>query len=84
MVSNPQDSPLKISNTALAAYLVSEGFSVSRVERNGSSAYFVFENTDLSKAEPYIHQWESATALGNLVIFFNAYRNLLRRLKEGF
>lgn len=81
---NPSTEVLKISNTALAAYLISEGFNSPDIEyNNGSRASFIFSkaNPDIDK---YISDFDTARANGNIVLFFNAYQALLRRIKERY
>ena len=74
----------KTSDTALSAYLVSEGFGTPKIEfNNGARATFVFsrENPDISKS---INEFDTARATGNIVLFFNAYQVLLRRIRERY
>jgi len=82
MSLNNQDN-FKTSETALAAYLIAEGFGFPDIEYNGSRAYFIFskENPQIEKV---IGDWETARAETNAVLFFNAYQNLLRRIKERY
>jgi hypothetical protein len=79
----PRDA-FKTSDTALAAYLISEGFNTPDIEySNGTRAYFIFtkENNDITK---YVGDFDTARAVGNIVLFFNAYQTLLRRIKERY
>ena len=71
----------RTSDTALAAYLISEGYGVPDIDYNGSRAYFIFskENPQIEKA---IGDWDTARAETNAVLFFNAYQSLLRRIKK--
>jgi len=73
----------RTSDTALAAYLISEGYGVPDIEYNGSRASFIFskENQQIEKS---IGDWDTARAEANVVLFFNAYQNLLRRIKERY
>ena len=73
----------KTSDTALAAYLITEGFGIPDIEYNGSRAFFIFskENPQLEK---YINDWDTARAITNAALFFYAYQNLLRRIKERY
>lgn len=74
----------KTSDTALSAYLVSEGFGAPEIEfLNNSRAFFVFSKGN-PKIEKAIHSWDSATATGNVVMFFQAYQTLLRRIRERY
>ena len=73
----------RTSDTALAAYLISEGYGVPDIDYNGSRAYFLFskENPQIEKS---IGDWDTARAVTNAVLLFNAYQSLLRRIKERY
>jgi len=74
----------RTSDTALSAYLVSEGFGTPDIEfPNGTRAFFLFskENPVIDKS---ISAFDSARAIGNIVLFFNAYQTLLRRIRERY
>jgi hypothetical protein len=74
----------KTSDTALSAYLVSEGFGTPEIEfPNGSRAFFVFSREN-PKIEDSINAWDTGRALGNVVMFFQAYQTLLRRIRERY
>ena len=80
----PSNDVFKTSDTALAAYLISEGFNTPEIQYpNGNRAYFVFPtaNYDINK---YVADFDTARANGNIVLFFNAYQTLLRRIKERY
>ena len=81
----PSNDVFKTSDTALAAYLVSEGFNTPEIQfPNGNGrAYFIFlkANFDIEK---YVADYDTARANGNIVLFFNAYQTLLRRIKERY
>ena len=81
MVSTPEHV-FKTSDTCLSAYLVQEGFGTPVIEFNGTRAYFIFEKTN--PLEHAVNNWDTAQAIGNTVLFFNAYQNLLRRIKERY
>jgi hypothetical protein len=80
---NPRIETFKTSDTALAAYLISEGFNSPDIEYNGGiRASFVFtKSIELDKC---ISEYDTARANGNVVLFFNAYQALLRRIKERY
>jgi hypothetical protein len=76
--------PFKTSETVLAAYLISSGCNTPEIEFvNGNKAYFIFsrENADL---DPFINDFNSGRAIGNIVVFMAAYQNLIRRIKERY
>ena len=76
------DDIFRTSDTALAAYLVSEGYNTPEIDFNGNKAYFVFPKN--SKLEKSISAFDTARAEGNIVLFFNAYQTLLRRIRERY
>lgn len=75
------DDIYRTSETAIAAYLISIGYDYPSIEyENGFRAYFVFPaKIDLDEK---LKDWDMERANGNLVRFFNAYQNLIRRIKE--
>jgi len=81
----PSNDVFKTSDTALAAYLISEGLSTPEIQYpNGNGrAYFIFPiaNFDIQK---FVADYDTARASGNIVLFFNAYQTLLRRIKERY
>ena len=79
-----QNDSFRTSDTALAAYLISEGFGTPELEfPNGKRAFFLFSRDD-SKIETSISDFDTARATGNIVLFFNAYQTLLRRIRERY
>lgn len=78
----PTVDSFRTSDTALAAYLVAEGLGSPDIEHNGNRAFFSF--TKSPKLDKAIESWDSARAKSNVVLFFNAYQSLLRRIKEGY
>jgi len=80
----PLEDSFKTSDTALSAYLISKGFNTPEIEfTNGTRAFFIFSPRD-SKIDKHINAFDSARATGNIVLFFNAYQVLLRRIKERY
>ncbi len=74
----------RTSDTALAAYLVSEGFGTPEIEfNNGSRAFFIFSKED-PKIDDSINSWDTGRATGHVVMFFQAYQTLLRRIRERY
>lgn len=71
----------RTSETAIAAYLIAIGYDYPSIEyENGYRAYFVFKARE--DLDDKLNQWDTQRAEGNLVRFFNAYQNLIRRIKE--
>ena len=77
------DNNFRTSDTALAAYLVSEGFGTPDIEFDGSRASFSFTKNN-PKIDKFIGNFDTARAKGNIVLFFNAYQVLLRRIRERY
>lgn len=76
--------PFRTSDTALAAYLVSEGIGTPDIEfTNGTRAFFLFTSND-STLKNAVREFDTARAEGNIVLFFNAYQTLLRRIRERY
>lgn len=82
LVYNP-DKHFKTSNTALAAYLVSEGFGTPDIDYNGKRAFFIFPK-DNSRIDQCIRAFDTVQAVGNIKVFFDAYQTLIRRVKEQY
>jgi len=87
-ISNKYDGHFSTRYTALAAYLYYEGFTLIDVEIDEhptnpkyTIATFVFELSDeLLKCE---ESFQVAKAEGNLVLFHEAYRKMLKMVKVG-
>ena len=73
----------RTSDTSLSAYLISEGFGTPDIEFDGSRAFFIFSKKD-PKIDKSISDFDTARAKGNIVLFFNAYQTLLRRIRERY
>ena len=82
MTLNTQDK-FKTSDTAQAAFLIAEGYGTPDIVYNGSRASFIFPK-DNPKIDEAIRAWDTARAVTNAVLFFNAYQSLLRRIKERY
>ena len=68
--------------TAQAAYLISEGFDAPDILFDCNRASFVFTDSNHT-IDKYISDYDTGRAVGNIVLFFNAYSSLLRRIKDG-
>lgn len=68
-------------NTALAAYLRIEGFTLVDVSIDNFPSVFIFENCP--KITECEHLWQLNQAIGNLSDFFESYRLCLRMTKVG-
>ena len=68
------------TNTALAAYLQSEGFVPDIDNSNPNRCIFIFENSDpiLTKC---IRDFETGKAIGNIATFFYCYKRILSKIR---
>ncbi len=77
------EDKFKTSDTAQAAFLITEGYGTPDIIYNGPRASFVFSK-DNPNIDASIRDWDTARAMTNAVLFFNAYQSLLRRIKERY
>jgi len=74
-MKNPADNHLFITqDTALAAYLCSQGITPLRVERDGKQASFVFPQPN----KELLVAFSTGTATANVHAFFRAYKAMLK------
>ncbi len=78
----PPQSDFTTMDTALAAWLYSEGNMPLKIETNGSITIFCFKNSNL-KFRRLVEQFQSGQAKGNIVLFFRAYKRMLDIAKKG-
>ena len=70
-------------DTALAAWLISQGFELLKVERdNPSSVAFLFEDNGKGLTGA-VKEFQLGTPEGNILAFFRAYKNLLTMIRRG-
>lgn len=88
MAIEDTDGQFSTKNTSLAAYLYMEGFELLDVEIRSSNehsyqtiATFIFESDSLLK--DCVRNFQIANVIGNLVLYFEAYRKCLRMTKVG-
>jgi hypothetical protein len=79
--NNDRDGHYTTKNTALAAYLRIEGFTLLDVEIERYPAVFVFEYDE--KIHDYERAWQLGKAEGNLSSFFESYRLCIKMVKVG-
>lgn len=68
------------SDTPLAAYLISEGFELLRIDYEGFRAFFVFDGSD-EILQRVVSDYNRAVALGNIVAYEKARKGLVARVK---
>lgn len=83
MLEDDRNNEFSTRNTALAAYLRTEGFILLDVipTEDGNPAVFIFESQP--KILEYEHIWYLGEAKGNLCDFWENYRLCLKMVKVG-
>ena len=84
----PNDNEYRTSDTPLAAYLLTEGFSVLDVEQHKDEhgrmrAIFIFANDSTALGE-CLRLYQTGQASVEPSTFLRNYRSLVRRAREGF
>ena len=82
-MATDRNDTFRTTDTALAAFLTSEGFVADLEFNGGSRATFAFNGAS-AKIKKLITDFDTARAKGNVVLFFNAYQTLLRRIRERY
>jgi len=79
-METPTDNTYPTSNTAEAAWLVSQGFELLNSERNseGSVVFYFLDNTKALKEA--VKAFQTGKAKGNIVTFFGKYKEMLRKV----
>lgn len=82
----PENNQYTTPDTALASYLISEGYPAPDIELipnnrfpDGYKAVFSFD--DDPKIQHYAHLWAVGEAQGNLCVFHSINRRLVKRVK---
>ena len=78
MNNHNHSEKLFTSDTALAAYLIYLGFSADIRDSDFPASFRFAHSPDLDKA---VADWETGMATGNVRLFYNSYRMLLKRIK---
>lgn len=82
MMLNSAEKYYSTSDTALAAWLISQGFELIDLDYSHPSSVtflFEFDGQSFSKA---VKTFQIGTAEGNILAFFRAYKRLLLKVKE--
>ncbi len=66
-------------NTALAAYLQTQGFELIEMTLWQTPVSFTFEAC--AELQDEVRQWDLGKAAGNICIFFANYRALIKKIK---
>ncbi len=76
-----QQQSFDTSDTVLAAWLHSQGIELLSVDITSFPSVFHFSPEEQSLPK-FIRQYETATAQGNIVLFFRSYKLMLSRIKD--
>lgn len=71
------------TDTALAAYLVIEGYKLLRTDNSNPKSVVFYFKTDGAEFDEAVNQFELGTAQGNIVNFYHTHRRLVQRVKEN-
>ncbi len=69
-------------DTALAAYLITEGFGQPEIRRFSDGCVFYFWVEDHNGIEDIVRGYDSGKALVNAYMFYHNYKKLLDRVHE--
>ena len=78
-----QSATYETSDTPLANWLSINGIKILGINRRFSPAIISLDNSDFTRINDLITQWDSGNAIGNCVVFYKSYRMLIHRIKEG-
>jgi len=70
------------TDTALAAWLYSQGFDLADVDSSKFPSVFYFSNSD-PKLQESVRTFQCGKAEGDILAFFRAYKKLLAFIKVG-
>ena len=79
--NNPQNL-YSTTDTALAAWLYSQGLELADVDSSEFPSVFYFKNSD-PKLQQIVRDFQCGKAEGNIIVFFRAYKKLLGKIKAG-
>ena len=82
-MNSPSNDIYSTNDTALAAWLVSQGFKLLDLDfTNPKTVAFLFNN-DTEALQQTIRLFKLDEAEGNISAFFRAYRRMLLLIREG-
>ncbi len=71
------------TNTALAAWLYSQGFQLTDVDASSFPSVFYFESSS-PKLQESVRDFQVGKAEGNIATFYRSYKRLLSMIKTGY
>jgi len=78
--NNNQENQYATGNLPLAAWLYMNKINLLKVILNANRSVFVFDTSPNNKL---IFDYETASAEGNVLAFFNTYQLLIRKIRES-
>ena len=82
-MADDKETIFKTSDTPLTAYLRGcEGFTLVDIEYSEGRAFYIFQD-DSGQLQKCVHDFNMGAAVGNINDFYNAYRVLIRKVKNG-
>lgn len=72
----------KTSDSALAAWLYSNGFQIHEVDDSKFPSVIFFEHPN-KEFHDLVRQWQRGEAQGNCCVFFTSYKTVIGRVKNG-
>jgi len=82
MEQSSQGKLYSTADTALAAWLYSNGLELTRVDNSEFPTIFYFENSN-PKLPGLVNVFQSGEAVGNITNFYRAYKLMLARIKSA-
>jgi len=78
------NEPQEITSTPLAAYLLTEGFTLQDIifDKKGYATYLF--NNDSPKLKERINDFELLRATTNATLLIENYQKLVKRVRRGF
>ncbi len=80
--SSGQQESYQTTDITLAAWLHSQGIELLHTDISGFPFVFFFSTID-QNLRNLIRLYETATATGNIVLFFRSYKLMLSRIKDN-
>lgn len=69
-------------DTALAAWLDSQGFELLNTQKEAQGFAFIFENGN-PRLKEFVRDFQCGRAEGNILLFYQSYKRMLRKVKVG-
>lgn len=77
-----QNQSFETTDSALAAYLISEGFTKPGIKLDNNRCVFCFIDNNNS-ISAFVTNYQSGKAIGNIPAFYHSYKHVLRRVHDG-